>query len=140
MGGSISLNKINFEDMQTIIQNKDAIIISTLSDHRQNCLLVGTLNASEEVSILNEIITNGGSTHKNIVVYGENCCDDSIAAKCSQLTNLGFTNVYVYMGGLFEWLLLQDIYGHDLFPTTYPENDLLKFKGRKKYGIKLIEE
>jgi hypothetical protein len=32
------------------------------------------------------------------------------------------------MGGIFEWLLLQDIYGKELFPTTKKEADLLKFK------------
>jgi len=41
---------------------------------------------------------------------------------------LGFTNVYVYPGGIFEWLLLQDIYGENEFPTTKIEIDILKFK------------
>lgn len=140
MGASFSLNKINFEDMQSIIKNNDSIIISTLSEDRQHCLLVGTLNSSEEEAVLNKIISNCDCANNNIIVYGENSCDDSIASKCSQLNSLGFTNVYVYTGGLFEWLLLQDIYGDELFPTTYKENDLLKYKGRKKYGIKLIGE
>jgi hypothetical protein len=41
---------------------------------------------------------------------------------------MGFVNVYLYPGGLFEWLLLQDIYGDDEFPTTIKELDILKYK------------
>ena len=37
--------------------------------------------------------------------------------KYDQLIGLGFVNVFIYPGGLFEWLLLQDIYGYDNFPT-----------------------
>jgi hypothetical protein len=36
--------------------------------------------------------------------------------------------VKVYFGGMFEWLLLQDVYGSDSFPTTSKEIDILKFK------------
>ena len=32
------------------------------------------------------------------------------------------------MGGIFEWLLLQDIYGDDQFKTTSRELDILKYK------------
>ena len=42
------------------------------------------------------------------------------------------------MGGLFEWLLLQDIYGNDYFKTTTIENDFLKYKGIQKFNIKLL--
>jgi len=38
-------------------------------------------------------------------------------------------NLYVYIGGLFEWLLLQDIYGDEEFPTTSKIIDILKYKG-----------
>ena len=27
------------------------------------------------------------------------------------LKKLGFTNVHIYFGGLFEWLLLKEVYG-----------------------------
>ena len=29
---------------------------------------------------------------------------------------------------MFEWLLLQDIYGYDNFPTTIKELDILKYR------------
>jgi enhancing lycopene biosynthesis protein 2 len=45
----------------------------------------------------------------------------------------------VYTGGLFEWLLLQDIYGTQEFLTTKKELDLLKFKPNKILNISLLE-
>ena len=47
--------------------------------------------------------------------------------------------VYAYSGGLFEWLMLQDIYGQDLFPTTKIEKDILKFKACSILNISLLE-
>ena len=32
------------------------------------------------------------------------------------------------------WLLLQDIYGYDNFPTTSQERDILKFKGKSVFN------
>jgi hypothetical protein len=52
---------------------------------------------------------------------------------------LGFKNVRVYPGGMFEWLLLQDIYGAASFPTTSKETDILKYKPPKRnVGNKMI--
>ena len=47
---------------------------------------------------------------------------------------MGFSQIYVYPGGIFEWLLLQDIYGEDSFPTTKKELDILKYKGDTGYS------
>ena len=58
--------------------------------------------------------------------------------KYNQLNALGFFNVYIYPGGLFEWLCLQDIYGFDDFPTTKIERDHLKFKGKSMFTTYLI--
>ena len=41
---------------------------------------------------------------------------------------MGFKNVHIYTGGLFEWLLLQDIYGDKNFETTSYEINHLKYK------------
>ena len=43
---------------------------------------------------------------------------------------------HIYIGGLFEWLLLQDIYGDDEFPTTTKIIDILKYKGKSNKFIK----
>jgi hypothetical protein len=123
MGNTNSVHKISFKQMQTIIQNKDYIIINTLSPDLQNCLIINTLNASQEVSIINNLIKT--DKERIIIIYGKNCIDESLIKKYTQLLNLGFKNINVYVGGLFEWLTLQDIYGSDLFPTTSIENEYI---------------
>ena len=83
-------------------QNKDYIIINTLSPDLQNCLIINTLNASQEVSIINNLIKT--DKERIIIIYGKNCIDESLIKKYTQLLNLGFKNINVYVGGLFEWL------------------------------------
>tara|TARA_B100000902_G_scaffold399784_1_gene472521 strand:- start:292 stop:726 length:435 start_codon:yes stop_codon:yes gene_type:complete len=135
---SNTLNKINFEDMQNIITEKKALIINTLPISNQNCLIVGTTPAENETKFINEYLSTGNYT-KYIIIYGKNCSDDTIVTKYKQLMHLGFTNIYVYPGGMFEWLCLQDIYGSEIFTTTQKEIDILKYKANKQLGVKLIE-
>ena len=137
MGNTLSINKINFEDVQEAI-NKDYILINTLNIDNQNCLINKTLSADNEVSTINTMI-NSGRLDSYIVLYGENSTDNSVYKKYKQLFDLGFSNLYIYIGGLFEWLLLQDIYGFDLFPTSKREPEHLKYKGIKKLDIKMLE-
>tara|TARA_B100000530_G_C15890937_1_gene461396 strand:+ start:295 stop:720 length:426 start_codon:yes stop_codon:yes gene_type:complete len=137
MGNTLSINKINFEDMQEAIKN-NYIIINTLNKDRQDCTITNTLSVDNEVSIINTMLTNG-KLDKYIILYGENSADNSIYPKYKQLFELGFSNIYIYVGGLFEWLLLQDIYGCEMFPTSKKEPDHLRYKGCKKMNIKLIE-
>ena len=128
MGINYSKYNINFETLQQIIINKDNknIIVNTLPSNEQSMLILNTLNYSNEENIINNAIKQ--NLKINIFIYGKNYNDETIYIKYKQLINLGFTNVYIYMGGLFEWLLLQDIYGNELFPTTSKELDFLKFK------------
>lgn len=121
----IAMKKINFENMQNFIKGKN-IIINTLTEKEQECLIQGTINILDEVKILNECLNN--SKDRDIIIYGKNCNDEKLFSKYKQLIDLGFTNVYIYIGGLFEWLLLQDIYGDENFPTTSKELDILKYK------------
>jgi hypothetical protein len=138
MGNTQSIKKINFEDMQIAIKNPEVyIIINTLPPSEQNCLIVSTTLASDEENIINQIM----KTNKNvrIIIYGKNGNDDTTNKKYQQLMSLGFYNIYLYTGGLFEWLLLQDIYGKELFPTTKKEVDLLKYKPNQMLTIGLLE-
>jgi hypothetical protein len=139
MGNSQSIQKINFEDVQYVLKNLDShLLINTLSDSEQTCLLPNTVHASKEEHIINGCLKNGLKNMK-IIIYGSNCNDEKIYTKYSQLTSFGFYNVYIYTGGLFEWLMLQDIYGSQEFPTTKKELDLLKFKPNKILNISLLE-
>ena len=116
------VKKINFEDMQNAINSENIIIINTLPADTQACLIKNTVDINNEIEILN----NSLSSNKDItvVIYGMNASDETIVNKYNQLLRLGLSNVYVYPGGLFEWLLLQDIYGDDVFQTSKKELDI----------------
>jgi hypothetical protein len=125
-----SIKKINFEDIQYIINsnpNEIYILINTLSENEQRCLIKHTMEIHKETDLINKFLKTGNKQIK-IIIYGKNCNDEKIFEKYKQLTSLGFYNVYIYIGGIFEWLLLQDIYGEKEFPTTNKELDLLKYK------------
>lgn len=138
MGNTQSIKKINFEDMQTVVKNPEVyLIINTLSPSEQQCLIVNTTNAEEEEMIINKFMKENKNIR--IIIYGKNCNDESTNKKYQQLLSLGFYNLFVYTGGMFEWLLLQDIYGKDMFPTTKKELDLLKYKPNQLLSIGLLE-
>ena len=138
MGNSQSMKKINYEDMQTVTKNPEIyLIINTLSPSDQKCLIVNTTVAEEEEILINKYLKENKSIR--IIVYGKNCNDDSVQKKYQQLLTLGFYNIFVYTGGMFEWLLLQDIYDKELFPTTKKELDLLKYKPNQLLNIALLE-
>jgi hypothetical protein len=138
MGNIQSMKKINYEDMQTIIKNPELyLLINTLSISEQNCLIVNTTLAEEEEVIINKFMKQNKNIR--IIIYGKNCNDEMIQRKFQQLLSLGFYNIYVYPGGMFEWLMLQDIYGKELFPTTKKELDFLKYKPNSILNISLIE-
>ena len=137
MGNSNSTIYINFEDMQAGINNKEYIIINTLRENQQHCLINGTLSMGNEEDILNTYLKTNRSVR--IIVYGMNSTDINVKKKYEQLGALGFFNVFIYSGGLFEWLLLQDIYGKELFQTTANERDILKYKGRQHFNVRLLE-
>jgi hypothetical protein len=136
MGNTASVRKINFEDTQKIVKDKKTILISTLPPDKQDCLIRGTVCVDKEVQIINSSISDG--KRARIVVYGMNSSDGGVTDKCDQLLGLGFYNIYVYGGGLFEWLLLQDIYGTELFPTTARCMDHLQFKGSSIIDVLMI--
>jgi hypothetical protein len=139
MGNSQSIRKINYEDIQYVIKNSEIyLLINTLNETEQNCLIPNTINIKNEEELINKCIQNGNKKIK-IIIYGRNCNDEKIYSKYQQLISLGFYHVYIYSGGLFEWLLLQDIYGADEFPTTKKELDILKYKQKKLLNIQLLE-
>jgi len=157
MGNSLNIRRnINFEDMQFALNDKchgneyhgneyhgneyrghKYIIINTLEAHHQACLIAGTLTIDNEVEVLNAELKRNQDSH--IIIYGMNSSDPSCGKKYEQLLKLGFYHIYIYGGGLFEWLLLQDVYGTELFPTTSAHVDILKYKGRRQLNMRLLE-
>lgn len=104
------------------------ILLNTLPSNQQQYLIRGTMACEREETYMNELIGSGAGLDKyTIVLYGKHGTDDTPTTKRRQLLNLGFTRVHIYVGGLFEWSLLQEIYGQDHFPTHgTPPRDLLQ--------------
>lgn len=111
-------------------------MINTLSITEQECLIPGTVAVKDEETFINKHLNKNIS----IIIYGKNANDDSIFKKYEQLLKLGFNSVFVYTGGIFEWLLLQDIYGKDEFPTTSEELDILKYRAATVLQDRLLLE
>jgi hypothetical protein len=128
MGGNVqSTKKVNYEDIQLVIKKKvqNTLLINTLDLNDQDCLIPNTINAYNEEKIIND---NLKDANLNLILYGRNNSDKNVEKKYLKFCELGFTNIYIYPGGLFEWLHLQDIYGDKNFPTTKKESDILKYK------------
>jgi len=137
---------LNFEDIQSVIhvnvnvnnslhtsradRRGEFLLINTLPANQQGCLIRNTVDATDEEARINDIISGRDDDGEliTVVVYGKNATDETVATKCAQLKTLGISNVCAYVGGMFEWLLLQDIYGVELFPTTGKCTDLLEYR------------
>ena len=126
MGNVTSLQstyqKIGFEDIQYSIKNpENFLLINTLSEKEQHCLIPNTVSAEQEEAIINRLLQKG-KKDISIIIYGKNTNDEKVYKKYNQFFSLGFFKVYLYLGGMFEWLLLQDIYGTKEFSTTNSTN------------------
>ena len=120
MGQTSSIPKCSFQELQK--KKDEFILINTLPLNKQNYLIKGTMKASEETNQMNDYLYKNKKIE--IIIYGIDYKDPTISKKFIQLKTLGFENVSVYMGGLFEWALLQEIYGSN-FPTEGTLNDPL---------------
>ena len=106
------------------VNSKNYTLITTLNDN--DCFIKNTLTPEEEIVFINECISR--NSQKNIIIYGKNYLDKTIYDQYNKLNSLGFDKVYLYPGGIFEWLLLQETFGSDMFETNYVENDILKYR------------
>lgn len=122
-------SRANFEFILRALKDPDKfILINTLPISEQICLIKNTIPYDSEEKIINGLLDNYGYKDKTFIIYGKNCSDETVEKKHRQLVGLGITNVFTYYGGLFEWVLLQDIYGACEFPTTSKILDILRYK------------
>jgi hypothetical protein len=133
-----NIEDVNFQDMQKAINDNRYIIINTLESDKQQCLIVNTLSIAQETSMINSLIDNY-RYNRDIIVYGMNCCDKTVDNKIEQLRRMGFSRLYLYRGGMFEWLCLQDIYGSEVFRTTTETLDMLNYKPQQALKIERLE-
>jgi hypothetical protein len=102
-------------------------------------LIRGTLDPEEEETAINDLLSGADMDKETwedivIVVYGRNALDESVMKKVKELRSFGFENVYGYVGGMFEWCLLSDIYGDKEFPMMGggKKVDPLFYKGERR--------
>jgi hypothetical protein len=132
MGNQVSLiPKVSYEDLQMVVYRNthvqySTLIINTLPPSLQHCLIKTTVDIQFEERVVNTVIQKNPDIM--IIVYGKNSNDITILHKYEQLVKLGFTNVHIYTGGIFEWMLLHEIYGKDLFKITRYEIDILRYR------------
>ena len=85
---------------------------------------------------INNILNDYRIPDMPIVVYGKNCADMSVEKKREQLLGFGLKDVFIYYGGLFEWLLLNELYGDEEFPLQGNKcgnhADILKYRPPNK--------
>jgi len=130
-----SFETIHFKELQTLI-GSDILLLNTLPQEHQSYLIYGTLCASKETDQMNFYLKTNRSIE--IILYGKDHLDRTMIEKYNQLKQLGFTRIRIYFGGLFEWALLQDIYGPSLFKTHGSVKDPLDIFYLSLHTKKLI--
>ena len=132
--------KIGFDDILYVLKTpSNFVLINTLPVDMQDCLIKGTMRYDIEEKTINDYLNLPATKYPNIILYGKNSSDMMVDKKEQQLIELGFTNVYIYGGGMLEWLLLQETYGVLEFPTTINTLDILKYKPHSVFQLPRIE-
>ena len=130
MGNQVNKG-IGFEEMKIAIQNPTQyVILNTLTDKEQEILIQYTISSVEEERVMNTLISSGSFMDKIFIIYGKNSTEiDKLLKLYRKLQGLGIYDIQIYYGGLFEWVLLQEIYGEKEFPTTNKVKDILLYRG-----------
>ena len=113
-----TLERATFDD----VRDPQYLVINVLNESEQDVLIQGTVLCTNEVAEVEKAIRN----KKPIIVYGKNNHDDKVWVKYAQIKKLG-GKAKVYVGGLFEWILLQELYGNDRFPLTSCKFDIYQY-------------
>jgi hypothetical protein len=94
----------------------DPKLIHILERSEEQCLIAGTLSATDEESVISTLYEKSQFAVP-IILYGNNHTQIAkLKQKAEKLFYMGFTQVGVYAGGLFEWLSLAEIFGVESFP------------------------
>ena len=117
---------VGFEDVKHAIRAGPTkfILINTFE---QDSMIQGTVSSDKEETVINAQLTDYTKPDIPIIVYGRNSSDDSVDRKEKQLRALGLEEIYIYRGGMFEWLLLGDVFGSEEFAVSKKVVDILKF-------------
>ena len=131
MGNTIkTMKKVSYDHVRTnIVNNSNYILINTLPDIDQSCLIMNTISSQDEINIINKLIKEKRQKNTTVCIYGKNYSDEKIITQYNKLKSLGFSKLEIYPGGIFEWLCLHEIYGYEHFPiTSTTVIDILKYR------------
>ena len=120
---TMAVQRATFEDVRANVSGKTGLVISVLAETDQQVLISGTVPCVDEVAEVEKAIHE----KKEIIVYGTNNHDERVLTKYNQLKKLGGLPK-VYVGGLFEWILLQEFYGKERFALTTYDFDLYQYR------------
>ncbi len=108
---------LNFDDMKIAVE-RGYIICHIMDEIDGTILIKNTLSVKDEIKKINDLIKQS-KFDETIVLYGRNYTDlELIVQRFQHLISFGFTRVFIYVGGLYEWILMQNLYGDKLFPTN----------------------
>jgi hypothetical protein len=125
--GNTTQPTANYDD----IRHNQCLLIHIMED--ESILIDRTITIEKETAKINSLLAEH-SYDTHIIVYGKNVDDyEALVQKQNQLLKLGFRNVWFYPGGLFEWILLRDVYGTRQFPTTADAKDLIKYRPKSAF-------
>ena len=82
-----NIKLINFDYLYNNLNN-EIVLINTLSEYEQECLIINTLSIKHEIEVINNLLSK--DKNKEIIIYGKNCSDHTVFKKYLQLNNLGF--------------------------------------------------
>jgi hypothetical protein len=118
------LNTINNDTLQRHFHDETDMTLLTTMECSE-CFIANTATIADEEQKMNALIKQG-EFDELIVVYGKNYSDENVFRKYEQLVNFGFSNVRVYRGGMYEWLLLHCIHGNNMYPVDNPRGTDVK--------------
>ena len=126
MGNTVQATA-NYDD----VRQSQCLLIHTMED--ESILIDRTLTIEKETAKINSLLADH-NYDIHIIIYGKNVDDyETLVQKRVQLLKLGFRNVWFYPGGLFEWILLRDVFGTRQFPTTADAKDLIKYRPKSAF-------
>jgi hypothetical protein len=124
MGVMYSLPSYKYYEVKDRL--KEVVLLNTIPIDRQYCLIKGTIKANIEEVYMNKLLKT--NKNKEIILYGLHHTDLSVIKKYNQLKKLGFKNVHIYFGGMYEWLLLQEVFGTINFEVDGMIKDIIEYK------------
>lgn len=93
------------------------LLLAAPSVDTQPWRIHGTLSADREEHQINRLVEYGsknGEATKHIVCYGLNSTDATPETQARKLARHGL-EASVYRGGLFEWVLLRELFGETVY-------------------------